>query len=48
MMKIAKAMYNKPAQNPFDYFPDPAHAGKRLSPSAAKNAWHSWFVANYE
>lgn len=48
MMQVAKAMYTKPAQNPFSYFPDPAHAGRALSPAAAKIAWHSWFVAKYE
>lgn len=48
MMKIAKAMYSKPAQNPFSYFPDPAHSGERLSAAAAKTAWNKWFVANYE
>ena len=48
MMKIADAMYSKPAQTPFDYFPDPAHAGDPLTAAAAKSAWHSWFVTNYE
>ena len=48
MMKIAKAMYSKPAQNPFEYFPDPAHAGHLLTAAAARSAWHSWFVANFE
>jgi hypothetical protein len=48
MMRIAKSMYSKPAQNPFDYFPDPKHAGKKLSAVAARSAWLSWFTANYE
>lgn len=48
MMTIAKAMYSKPVQNPFNYFPDPAHTGRRLSAADAKSAWRSWFTANYE
>jgi hypothetical protein len=48
MMKIAKSMYAKPAQNPFTAFPDPAHPGKVLSTAAAKAAWKNWFVTNYE
>jgi hypothetical protein len=48
MMRIAKAMYATPAQNPFDYFPDPAQPGKLLSSAEAKAAWRSWFVAKYE
>lgn len=48
MMKIAKAMYSEPAQNPFTYFPDPEHPTARLTAAAAKTAWHDWFVKNYE
>ncbi len=48
MMRVAAAMYRKPAQTPFDYFPDPDHDGATLSAVAAKSRWHTWFVANYE
>ena len=48
MMKIAKAMYAKPAQSPFNYFPNPGGPGPYLSPAAAKSRWKTWFVANYE
>ena len=48
MMKVAKAMYAKPAQNPFDFFPDPDHPGSDLSAATAKSLWKNWFVDHYE
>ena len=48
MMKVAKAMYAKPAQSPFSYFPNADAPGSYLSPVAAKNRWKNWFVDNYE
>jgi hypothetical protein len=48
MMKVAKAMYAKPAQNPFDFFPDPDHPGSDLSATTAKSRWKNWFVDHYE
>jgi hypothetical protein len=48
MMRIAKAMYAKPAQSPFDYFPNPDRPGSDLPAAAATNRWKKWFVENYE
>ena len=48
MMKVAKAMYSKPAQTPFSYFPDPDHPGATLAANTAENQWRSWFVEHYE
>jgi hypothetical protein len=47
-MRIAKAMYAKPAQSPFDYFPNPDRPGSDLPAAAATNRWKKWFVENYE
>ncbi|MET3807643.1 hypothetical protein ABIB25_004670 [Nakamurella sp. UYEF19] len=48
MMQIAALMYLKPAQTPFDFFPDPDHPGQRLPAATAKSRWKAWFVDNYE
>lgn len=48
MMKVAKAMYARPAQSPFAYFPDPDHPGSYLPAATAKNQWKAWFVDAYE
>lgn len=48
MMQIARLMYARPAQTPFDYFPDPDHAGQHLTAATAKSRWKTWFVDNYE
>jgi len=48
MMRVAKAMYARPAQNPFAYFPDPDHPGSYLPAATAKTRWKAWFVDAYE
>lgn len=48
MMRVAKAMYAKPAQNPFDYFPDPDRPGSDLQAATAWTHWKTWFVDAYE
>jgi hypothetical protein len=48
MLKVAKAMYSRPAQNPFAYFPDPEKRGALLPAATAKSRWKDWFVNTYE
>ncbi|MDQ2738032.1 MAG: hypothetical protein M3Y35_05300 [Actinomycetota bacterium] len=48
MLAVAKAMYAKPAQNPFAYFPDQENPGSLLPAATAKSRWRTWFVNAYE
>lgn len=54
MMRVAGAVYARPAQNPFAYFPDPAApydkfgAVHYLSATTAQQLWKTWFAQNYE
>ncbi|QNK81818.1 hypothetical protein [Nakamurella sp. PAMC28650] len=51
MMRVAAAMYARPDQDPFAYFPDPldpADPGHYLPTATARNLWKNWFVLTYE
>jgi len=47
MMTLAKALYAKPAQDPFALFPDPEHPGANLVATTAKDRWKAWFTTTY-
>ena len=47
MMAVAKALYAKLNQNPFTFFPDPAHPGGYLTAAVAEQHWKDWFTHRY-